>query len=153
VERPFAPVDLAALARDAVATLAPLAAAKSIDLGLERADPVHLQGDADALSTLLANLVDNAIRYTPAGGRVDVLVDAGPPPTIVVRDDGPGVPAHERARLFERFVRGDDTAAPGSGLGLAIVKRIAERHGAQVTLGEGIAGRGLGVTVAFSPTA
>ncbi|HEX4885925.1 MAG TPA: ATP-binding protein [Casimicrobiaceae bacterium] len=150
VERPFAPVALAALARDTVAALAPLAAAKAIDLGLERADDVLVQGDADALATLLANLVDNAIRYTPAGGRVDVLVEEAPP-RLVVLDDGPGVPAHARERLFERFARGDEASAPGSGLGLAIVKRIAERHGARVTLGDGIGGRGCGVTVDFAP--
>ncbi|GIK87255.1 MAG: two-component sensor histidine kinase [Betaproteobacteria bacterium] len=149
-ERPFAAVDLAAVARDVVAALAPLAAAKSVDVGVERADPLRVQGDADALATLLANLVDNAIRYVPAGGRVDVLVEAGPPGTLVVRDDGPGVPAHARERLFGRFVRGGEDAAQGSGLGLAIVKRIAERHGASVTLAEGIGGRGLGVTVTFA---
>ncbi len=129
--------------------MSPLAAAKSIDLGLEQADAVTVPGDADALATLLANLVDNAIRYTPSGGRVDVLVQAAPTPRLVVRDDGPGVPANERERLFERFARGEGANAPGSGLGLAIVKRIAERHAARVDLGGGLDGRGLGVTVAF----
>ncbi len=148
-ERPLVPVALAPVAREVVATFAPLASARSIDLGLERADEAVVAGDADALATLLANLVDNAIRYTPVGGRVDVLVEAGPAPKIVVRDDGPGVPASERSRLFERFVRGHDAAAPGSGLGLAIVERIAARHGARVTLGDGIGGRGLSVAVAF----
>jgi two-component system OmpR family sensor kinase len=150
-ERPFVPVDLAALARDAVSALSPLAAAKSIDLGLERADTFTVPGDPDALATLLANLVDNAIRYTPSGGRVDVIVQAAPTPRLVVRDDGPGVPANERGRLFERFARGEGASAPGSGLGLAIVKRIAEHHGARVDLGEGIEGRGLGVAVSFTP--
>lgn len=147
--RPFASVDLAAVARDAVAAFTPLAAAKSIDLGLERADDLRLEGDADALGTLVANLVDNAIRYTPAGGRIDVLVEATPRPRLSVRDDGPGVPAHERERVFERFARGADADAPGSGLGLAIVRRIADRHGATVELGGGIGGAGLGVSVAF----
>jgi len=66
-----------------------------------------------------------------------------------VRDDGPGVPVSARARLFERFVRGSDAAAPGSGLGLAIVQRIAMRHGATATLADGIGGQGLAVVVAF----
>jgi two-component system OmpR family sensor kinase len=148
-ERPLMPVALAPLARAVVATLAPLAAVKSIDLGLERADDVNVAGDADALTTLLANLVDNAIRYTPEGGRVDVLVEAQPVPTLTVRDDGPGVPVSARARVFERFVRGSDAAAPGSGLGLAIVQRIAARHGATATLADGIGGQGLSVVVAF----
>jgi two-component system OmpR family sensor kinase len=149
VERPFEPVRLDTLARDVVATLAPLAAAKAIDLGVDRADEVRVTGDAEALATLLSNLVDNAIRYTPEGGRVDVLVEARPVPRVTVRDNGPGVPASERARLFERFVRGSDVAAPGSGLGLAIVQRIAARHGATATLADGIDGKGLAVVVAF----
>ncbi len=152
-ERPFAPVALATIARSVVGTFAPLAAAKSIDLGLERADDATVPGDADALTTLLANLVDNAIRYTPAGGRIDVLVEAHPVPKLTVRDDGPGVPSSARARLFERFVRGSDAAAPGSGLGLAIVQRIAVRHGATATLADGIDGRGLAVVVAFAAAA
>jgi two-component system OmpR family sensor kinase len=152
-ERPFAPVALATIARAVVGTFAPLAAAKSIDLGLERADDATVPGDADALTTLLANLVDNAIRYTPKGGRIDVLVEAHPVPALTVRDDGPGVPSAARARLFERFVRGSDAAAPGSGLGLAIVQRIAVRHGATATLADGIGGRGLAVVVAFPATA
>jgi signal transduction histidine kinase len=150
VERAPVPVDLGALARDVVGTLAPIAAAKRIDLGVTRADAAELSGDRDALDTLLANLVDNAIRYTPAGGRVDVSVTRGTDATVLaVRDDGPGIPAAERERAFERFARGSETDAPGSGLGLAIVKRIAERHGASVALGDGIDGRGLGVVVRF----
>jgi len=148
-ERPFAPVALAPLARDVVATLAPLAAAKSIDLGVERADDVAVAGDADALATLLANLVDNAIRYTQEGGRIDVLVEAHPVPRLTVRDDGPGVAPSERGRLFERFVRGSGAASPGSGLGLAIVARVAARHGATAALADGIGGKGLGVVVTF----
>lgn len=149
LERPFANVDLAAVACDTVAALSPLAAAKGIDLGLARADAVSVTGDADALATLLANLVDNAIRYTPAGGRVDVLVEAAPAPRIVVRDNGPGIPPHARERVFERFARGDDASASGTGLGLAIVKRIAERHEAKVALDDAGEGKGLRVTVTF----
>ena len=106
--------------------------------------------DAAALSTLLTNLVDNALRYTPAGGRVDVLVERrdGAPATVV-RDNGPGIPRADRARVFDRFVRGAQPDVPGSGLGLALVKRIADRHGATVTLEDGIDGQGLGVVVRF----
>ena len=126
----FAPVDVAALARDTVAALAPIATAKSIDLGIAKADDLSVPGDADALKTLLANLVDNAIRYTPAGGRVDVVVERdGTYALIAVRDDGPGIAIDERERVFERFARGASPEASGSGLGLAIVKRIVERHG------------------------
>jgi two-component system OmpR family sensor kinase len=147
--RPFVPVDLAPLAREVVVSLAPLAAAKSIDLGVARADEnVRIDGDRNALETLLANLIDNAIRYTPPGGRVDVAVQRqGNDALIAVRDSGPGILAEERERVFERFARGAAPDAPGSGLGLAIVKRIVERHAGTVELGEGLDGKGLGVLV------
>jgi len=152
-EKPLRPVDLRALARDAIQALAPLAAAKSIDLGLVEAPPESaspiVSGDADALSTLVSNLIDNAVRYTPARGRVDVatLAQAGTV-ALTVRDTGPGVAEAERSRIFDRFHRGVG-GERGSGLGLAIVKRIAERHGARIDLAEGIGGAGLGVTVRF----
>jgi two-component system OmpR family sensor kinase len=146
------PVDLAALAREVIADLAPLAGAKGIDLGLSSATTSALSGDPDALRTLISNLVDNAIRYTPAGGRVDVALsdDAGGT-ALTVRDSGPGIAIEDRERVFDRFYRGSGAGGiRGSGLGLAIVKRIAERHRADVELGPGIDGRGLGVTVRFT---
>ncbi len=147
---PLARVDLAALARSVVEQQAGIAAAKDVDLGAEHLEAIEVDGDAHALATLASNLVDNAIRYVPSGGHVDVLVERRDgAPALVVRDDGPGIPEGERATMFERFARGGRTDAPGSGLGLAIVKRIAERHGARVTLGEGPQGRGLEVVVGF----
>ena len=127
----------------------PLAAAKSIDVGIERADDrAEVAGDPASLETLVANLVDNAIRYTPPGGRVDVTVDrSGDDVVLSVRDNGPGIAAADRERAFERFARGAGADAPGSGLGLAIVRRIAERHGGSVELAEGLDGRGLSVVV------
>jgi len=156
-ERPVAPLDLHALARDAIRELAPLASAKSIDLGLiEPSAPWGrpiVSGDAGALSTLVSNLIDNAVRYSPARGRVDVSAARdGDRVVLTVRDTGPGIPPDERSRVFDRFYRGahaESGSERGSGLGLAIVKRIAERHGAQIVLGEGIDGAGLGVTVRF----
>jgi two-component system OmpR family sensor kinase len=153
-------VDLNAVARDAIQALAPLAAAKSIDLGMVDAPPGSaapvVAGDPDALSTLVSNLIDNAVRYTPERGRVDVSVVAEAGSVVLaVRDTGPGVPEGERGRVFDRFYRGEraEGATRGSGLGLAIVKRIAERHGAEIALGEGIDGTGLGVTVRFPVSA
>ena len=146
------PVDLVAIARAVVAEQAVVAAAREVDLGLVSAGdlPVIVAGDAAALTTLATNLVDNAIRYTPDGGEVDVGVERHHGlPVLVVRDTGPGIPASERAQVFERFARGRDAEAPGSGLGLAIVRRIAERHGATVALADGPGGRGLAVTVTF----
>ncbi len=161
-ERPLADVDLAALAQQVIADRAPLAAARSIDLGFagtEHDAPAIVAGDRDGLYTLLANLVDNAVRYTPSGGRVDVSVaQDGPAAVLTVRDSGPGLPPEEYPRVFDRFYRAPGTAAPGSGLGLAIVRRIAERHHATIELGPGLpraaaepAGRehGLAVTVRF----
>jgi two-component system OmpR family sensor kinase len=146
------------VAREVVAELVPLADAGGIDLGVSAAQPVSVTGDPDALRTLLRNLVDNAVRYTPAGGRVDVNVEAPAAPAphgaasaarLVVTDDGPGIPAAERARVFDRFYRRAGAATPGSGLGLAIVQTIAAAHGATVALSDGPGGKGLTVTVLF----
>ena len=148
------PVDLEALAREVVAELIPLADARRIDLGLSEARPLTVSGDREALRTLLRNLIDNAVRYTEEGGRVDVMVEDGgstaaPRAQLTVTDSGPGIPPQERARVFDRFYRRAGTAPPGSGLGLAIVKTIAEAHGADLTLNDGPGGRGLRVGVIF----
>jgi two-component system OmpR family sensor kinase len=150
------PVRLDDLAREIVAELVPLADAGHIDLGIAAAQPAAVAGDPDALRTLLRNLVDNAVRYSPPGGRVDVTVEA--PVTgassgarLTVTDTGPGIAPSERARAFDRFYRPPGTVPPGSGLGLAIVKAIADSHGASVQLGEGAEGKGLAVSVTFPP--
>ena len=112
-----------------------------------------IHGEREAIATLVRNLVDNAVRYTPGGGRVDVTVlDSGEPGRAVLKvtDNGPGIPPEERARVFDRFYRQPGANAPGSGLGLAIVKTIAVAHRAQVELGAGDDGRGLTVTVTFA---
>ena len=97
---------LDALATEVLGEQSVLAEAKSIDLGLVRADPLKISGDRESLRVLLSNLVDNAIRYTPSGGRVDVAValEDGRP-VLRVEDSGPGIPPHERARVFDRFYR------------------------------------------------
>ena len=112
--------------------------------------PVSTLGDADALHIMLGNLVDNAIKYTPPGGVVDVTVmtDAGKP-CWVITDSGPGIAVAERARVFDRFYRRQTAGVTGSGLGLAIVQRVAQRHRAAVELADGANGRGLKVTVRF----
>lgn len=155
-----AAVDLAAVARQAVADHAALAADKGIDLGLAAGDAdteadtdtdTTVTGDADGLRILLGNLIANGIRYTPAGGRVDVAVRAGAGGTeLEVADTGPGIPAADRERVFDRFYRVPGSEASGSGLGLAIVKAIADRHGARVVLGDAPGG-GLRAVVAFPP--
>jgi two-component system OmpR family sensor kinase len=151
-------VDLVALAQAVVTDFAPLAAQKNIDLGLERAAPAMVRGDPVALRVLLANLVDNAVRYTPRGGAVDVDVgvDVGVAGAhgafLAVSDSGPGIPQDERERVFDRFHRVPGSGEVGSGLGLAIVREIAERQAARVSL-EDRPGGGLVVRVRFAETA
>lgn len=142
-------VSLAGLIREAVTEHSRLAAARRIDLGVTQADEeAMVSGDPGALRILLANLIGNALRYTPEGGRVDVscwLRDgvAG----LEVTDNGPGIPADERERVFDRFYRhGGDS---GAGLGLSIVRTIAQRHAARVELLDSDAG-GLRVRVVFA---
>lgn len=150
-------VDLAELARSTVATLSAKAEHLGLDLGADAVAPAWVEGDAAQLSVLLNNLVENALRYTPAGGVVDVAVhvEVGRPVLRVV-DDGPGIPAVERERVFDRFYRCEAAQEQardqsGSGLGLAIVKAIAERHGAAIALKDAPAGHGLQVEIVFPP--
>jgi signal transduction histidine kinase len=143
----LAPIVLEASVRDGIADLGALAAERGVELALEVASSPTVLGDADALRILVRNLVDNAVRYSPRGTKVEVRVftrdGAG---GLEVDDAGPGIPPQERERAFDRFYRRTGSAQGGSGLGLAIVKAIAERHGARVSLGESAAG-GLRVTV------
>jgi two-component system OmpR family sensor kinase len=147
-------VDLRMLLTDCVAAHAPIAQRKGIDLGFERAQPATVAADADALRVMFGNLLDNAVKYTPAGGRIDVTLstDASGRPCVQIADSGPGIPAEERSRVFDRFYRDASARArtdvSGSGLGLAIVKRIAAQHGARIELGDAPLG-GLLVTVQF----
>ncbi|MBD8656692.1 sensor histidine kinase N-terminal domain-containing protein [Oxalobacteraceae sp. CFBP 13730] len=144
------PVDLADLARRTAADLASVAAAKGVDLGLQQADPASVDGQPDALQILLRNLVDNAVKYTPGGGTVDISVLSGAGTVAVqVEDSGPGIPPDERERVFDRFYRVAGSEAAGSGLGLAIIKAIAERHGAVLTLDASERLGGLMATVTF----
>ena len=147
--------DLVALAKDAIVARGALAADKGIDLGLAREAPAEVHGDPASLAILLSNLLDNALRYTPAGGRIDVGVerDAEGRAVLTVVDTGPGIPPEERERVFDRFYRGESNRAPGSGLGLSIVKRIADAHGGTIELAAPAHGSGLVVTVRFPATA
>lgn len=148
----FVPLSLAEQVRQAVVEHERLAEAGGIDLGVTQADEaVRVSADADALHILLANLVGNALRYTPGGGRVDVSCGLGDGRAfLAVADSGPGIPAAERERVFDRFYRRGGDGQTGSGLGLSIVRTIAERHGAQVSLGDSDSG-GLLVRVVFPP--
>jgi two-component system OmpR family sensor kinase len=133
------PFDLTEVIQLAVADVLPQAHLKHIDLGLSGdtpAQPVLVNGQSDALRMMLRNLLDNAVKYTPASGQVDVsLRIEGEHCVLSVEDSGPGIAPDDRARVFDRFFRATDVAhETGSGLGLAIVKVIAAQHGAAVTL-------------------
>lgn len=135
------PLALDALCRQAIADASEIGAQRGIDVGLHDCDPAWVMGYQDGLRVLLRNLLDNAIKYSPAGGQVDLSLHATPGEgqvLLVVEDSGPGIPAQERQRVFDRFYRSSQAAtqAPGSGLGLAIVQAIAERHGAQLRLAQ-----------------
>ena len=147
------PVALPDAARDAIGEMLSLADKHGIDLGMGRSDAVQVAGDREALRVLIRNLLDNAIRYSPAGSQVDVSVErhdgAEPRAVLVVTDGGPGIPPPERERVFDRFHRVPGTAAPGSGIGLALVRSIAAHHHAQIRLDEGPGARGLRVRVDF----
>jgi len=146
------PVDLGALAREIVADFDPIAQRKGLALGVDSAGVVELRGRAEGLRAMLGNLIDNALRYTPWGGRVTVRVRRQPGAAVLeVEDTGPGIPPDQRERVFDRFYRatGSVDVEDGSGLGLAIVKRVAEQHKAAITLSDGTEGKGLRVTVHF----
>lgn len=178
----FVELPLVPLLQNVVAHHAALAVARGIDLGLDAPDALaqisRVRGDANALQTLFGNLVDNALKYTPRGGHVDVrLISAMPAPVVEIEDTGPGIAPAERERVFDRFFRGgaaatdgtvpsdasgqrpvdaasepDAPRAQGSGLGLAIVRNIAQAHGAQVELLDvrnARNGHGLRVRVSF----
>lgn len=152
VDGPVQNVDLQAVCRDAITEVLPQAHARQVDLGLATPDAeAGALGQPDALRILLRNLLENAVKFAPEGGRVDVTIEAAPhASTLRVEDSGPGIPPEERLRVFDRFYRGGAASDhPGSGLGLAIVQAIAARHGASVRLGDAERLGGLRVEVAF----
>lgn len=134
-ERARQPVDLVQLAHDVVADFALNAHVRQIDLGIGSEMPAVIEGDPDTLRIMLNNLVDNALRYTEAGGRIDVSVQADADAVaLIVEDSGPGIPEADLERVFDRFYRADGGLVKGSGLGLAIVRRIAQTHGGQASV-------------------
>jgi two-component system OmpR family sensor kinase len=145
-------VDLAELAREVTQAHEAEAAAKGIGLAVEAGEPAIVEADRNSLRSLLDNLIDNAVRYTPSGSVKVRAYRADGDAVIEVEDTGPGIPAAERERVFDRFYRSETAAEGGSGLGLAIVRRIAERHGGRVELLDAPSGRGLLVRVSI-PTA
>jgi signal transduction histidine kinase len=146
----FAQVDLSALAADVAEVYAPAAEERGQSLSLDLAPGLTARGDRELLTQMLANLVENAVRHGRDGGRVSLSLSpaAGGGATLVIADDGPGIPPEEREGVFRRFHRLDAArATPGTGLGLALAKAIAELHGIAITLAD--ASPGLSVTLAI----
>jgi two-component system OmpR family sensor kinase/two-component system sensor histidine kinase QseC len=145
----FDMVDLSAAAAEGIRDTNELALSRNIDLGLEAAPNLAIRGDREGLRVLVRNLVDNAVRYTPPHGSVQVRVRSTPKEAVLeVIDTGPGIAPADRERVFDRFYRRAAAQESGTGLGLAIVKAIAERHGAHIVLGESPGG-GLHAMVSF----
>ena len=151
-------VDLKDLCESLLESFLDAATGKGLDLGLD-VQPAHVTGHGWLLRELLSNLVDNAIRYTPAGGVVTIRCglraggvngEVAQQAFLEVEDDGPGVPQAQRAQVLQRFYRVPGAVGEGTGLGLAIADEIVRAHQARLTLGEGPAGRGLRVTVEFA---
>jgi two-component system OmpR family sensor kinase len=134
-ERSQASVSVHDIYRRVLEDLLPLAERRHIDIGVESFEDVQVVGNEMDLLILVRNLVDNAIRYTPVGGRVDLAVEmAGESVVLEVKDSGPGISAEEQLLVFDPFYRSLGTDESGSGLGLAIVKAIADRMGAHLRL-------------------
>jgi two-component system sensor histidine kinase TctE len=148
----FTLVEAGALIEDVVALLVPAALKKAIEVIVDIVEPVpEVRGDRQLLGEMLTNLVDNAIRYTQSGGRVEVKVRPVPERTLfIIADNGPVLPEPEREKVLQRFYRVVTVNSEGSGLGLAIAREIALLHGGSITLTPSMkCGTGLTVTVAI----
>ncbi len=144
------PIDLCELARSTTFEWLPLALRKSIDLGFEGEGPAKIKGHKILLHELIANLLDNAIRFTPQSGHVTLRIAAHDAVAkLYVEDSGPGIPEDERARIFDRFYQIPGRDSPGCGLGLAITREIATLHKATLSLHDRPAGHGTVFVVEF----
>lgn len=130
-------VDMEGLVKGVIADFSTVADAHKVDLGLTGSVPVTLRGHTEPLQVLIGNLIDNAVRYTPSGGRVDVALRQEEGwAVLTVSDTGPGIPAAEREKVFRRFYRLAGHETTGSGLGLAIVREIVQLSQGQIVLGD-----------------
>jgi signal transduction histidine kinase len=147
--QPTEHTDLSALALEVAEAMAPVALARRRDIAVTGASAtVLIHGNHDSLHQALRNLVENALHHTGEGTTVEIAVESRPP-ALSVSDQGPGIPAGDRDKLFQRFWRADRSGGRGAGLGLAIVQRIATAHGARIELGDA-AGGGARFTILFA---
>jgi len=143
-------IPLASTVRSIVGDMWETAQARQLDLGMSTSAPGTISGYADALCILIRNLLDNAIKYTPPGGTINVSVlTTDETLQLCVEDSGPGLSPEERLRVFDRFYRVTGSPGGGSGLGLAIVKTIADLHSAMIAMGRAKTLGGLRVEVTF----
>jgi two-component system sensor histidine kinase TctE len=150
-QRKHEPIDLAQLIRDVVTDWVPIAIEKGIDLGFESEQSVMILGNSFLLRELAKNLLDNALRYTPSGGRVTCRIIANQATVLLeIEDNGVGISEDQADMVFERFYRVDDASTEGSGLGLAIVQEIAMQHDSRASLRPNPRGRGAVARVAFA---
>jgi two-component system OmpR family sensor kinase len=139
-----APLDLSTFARELIAEYLPIAAARGIDLGMRDHPGLRVRATPEALRMIIGNALDNALRHAPGGGEVTLALAAdGDDAVVSVIDNGPGIPAAERARVFDAFHRLEGAGAQGSGLGLAIARDAATRLGGEVSLHDAPSGNGL----------
>ncbi|WP_447981247.1 ATP-binding protein [Achromobacter kerstersii] len=149
-QTPAAPVDLADVLRQALSENLPQSNTKSITIDMDGADEAVMQGHRDALVLLARNLLDNAIKHSPEGGRIRLHLDqAKDKVSFTIDDEGPGIPPAERERVFDRFYRAEGNTQHGSGLGLSIARAIADRHHAAIFLEDAPGGHGLRARVEF----
>jgi two-component system OmpR family sensor kinase len=147
-QRPFEVVDLSALMKSVAAEHASAALNRQIDLGVSHDESPLIRGDSESLRVMLGNLVDNALRYTPKGGQVDLALKmANGFAQLEVLDTGRGIPVSERVQVFSRFYRLPGNREMGSGLGLAIVQEVVVHHHGKVRMEDGANGIGLKVIV------
>ena len=145
------PLDLSAVVADVSELYAPLAEEKNIALAVMPAGVLTIEGNRSLISQALANLIDNAIKYTPSGGHITIAALETPGSVdLTVADSGPGIPVEDRARVVERFVRLEASRnSPGTGLGLSLVAAVARLHEARLTLADNAPG--LKATICVPP--
>ncbi|MBV6321456.1 sensor histidine kinase [Duganella violaceipulchra] len=145
------PIDLLHLLRERLAHAAPLAMQRGVEIELDAEAPCVLPLHRESLVAMLDNVIDNAVKYSPDGGRIAVtLASVDGVARLAIADQGPGIAPELRGKVFERFYRIPGQEQPGSGLGLAIAERAAARNGARIALEDGGAGNGLTVSVTFA---
>jgi signal transduction histidine kinase len=135
----FQQLDMAVILRDVIELYEPLAADKQIDIGAKLAESMQLSGDRDLLFQAFANLLDNAIKYTPEHGHISVRAEINSAEIwVTVADSGWGIPAADREKVFRRFYRVESSRGlqPGNGLGLSLVQAVVNLHAGTIALGE-----------------